>query len=831
MAENQILCESLLKAESEQEVLEILKKYGYWNNLSVWRYYGDFENNFGQSGNQQSLPEAALAEKIVNSVDARLVNECWMQGIVPDSVNAPRSVREAVAKFFDSSTGDKMSTGGYIKEWTKQQRTAVGKGITLVATGSRPKELNLTISDCGEGQTPDRFPDTILSLNKSNKQRIHFVQGQFNQGGTGALGFCGHQNLQLIVSRRNPALLDISATDREQEWGFTIVRREFPEDKPGALKNSTYTYLAPVGVGADAPDRKGCVLSFRKDTFFIFPDQNEPYSREAGYGTLIKMFDYRFEGARSNILRGEGRSLLSRLDLLLPKIAIPIRLYDYRTDKSGRYFEAKSRETTLAGLIRRLEDGNNLEKAFPVRIPFQTMGEQLNVDIFAFMPDKASSYRKTEGIIFTRNGQLQASAHKNFFGRDSVKMKALKDDILVIVDCDKLTNRVREDLIMTSRDRLKENKFKEELLQSLERTIRDCQELKDLRNRRMQERIQDRLENEKPLADVLQSLIKSSPTLNKVLNLGERISAPFSTEPSGDSAKEKFEGLYYPTFFKTKGVEFGQVLKKKSPINNRMRIFFETDARDDYFTRNIESGTFKLTWADKEGSEFNSNFIGPSLKSGLATILVDMPKGINVGDTLKLKTDAYDHLKTFHNQIDVEISAAIQPVDRDRDRNPSNRDKKGSERNKPTGLALPKIRRIYRGDWERNGFDGYDSMKIKAIGMTSDEESDIYEFLVNMDNLSLETEIKSKNLIPQAAKLLREQFMYANILIGLSLLLEDKQNKKSGRAEKDGDNIESVEDRVERTCRALASFIPAIITLGSSDLEAVDLVDEIVESA
>ena len=77
----------------------------------------------------------------------------------------------------------------------------------------------------------------------------------------------------------------------------------------------------------------------------------------------------------------------------------------------------------------------------------------------------------------------------------------------------------------------------------------------------------------------------------------------------------------------------------------------------------------------------------------------------------------------------------------------------------------------------------------------------------------------------------REQFMYANILIGLSLLLEDKQNKKSGRAEKDGDNIESVEDRVERTCRALASFIPAIITLGSSDLEAVDLVDEIVESA
>ena len=89
----------------------------------------------------------------------------------------------------------------------REKTREIAEGITLTATGVRPEQLNITISDCGEGQTPDKLPDTILSLNRSNKQNIAFVQGQFNQGGTGALRFCGQENPQLVISRRNPALL------------------------------------------------------------------------------------------------------------------------------------------------------------------------------------------------------------------------------------------------------------------------------------------------------------------------------------------------------------------------------------------------------------------------------------------------------------------------------------------------------------------------------------------------------------------------------------------------------------------------------------------------
>ena len=152
------------------------------------------------------------------------------------------------------------------------------------------------------------------------------------------------------------------------------------------------------------------------------------------------MFDYNVLGERSNILR--GKSLLSRLDLLLPEIALPVRFYEYRTDKAGKYLDVGSRRTTVSGLLRRIKDNDNVEGGFPVRIPFQPGGEKLIANVFAFVQagstketddeddDPASAkklcgvhgYRKSEGIVFLRNGQTQGSLSKHFFHRNAVKM-------------------------------------------------------------------------------------------------------------------------------------------------------------------------------------------------------------------------------------------------------------------------------------------------------------------------------------------------------------------------------------------------------------------------
>src|SRR5260370_14375377 len=99
------------------------------------------------------------------------------------------------------------------------------------------------MSDCGEGQTPERMPETLLSLTKSNKLRIPFVQGKFNMGGTGILKFCGRHNLQLVLSRRDQKILPNGAAKSECQWGFTVVRREDPTE---VSRSSVYTYLAPL---------------------------------------------------------------------------------------------------------------------------------------------------------------------------------------------------------------------------------------------------------------------------------------------------------------------------------------------------------------------------------------------------------------------------------------------------------------------------------------------------------------------------------------------------------------------------------------------------------
>jgi len=855
--DNKSLCLALLNADSEEAVVELLKEHSYWENSALWRHYGDVENNWGQSGNQQSMAEAALTEKIVNSVDARLINECRVRGIDPRSSEAPRTVRRAVARFFENSSGNKLSTGGYLEDWTDSKLRSVASGITLCATGTRPLQLNITISDVGEGQTPDCLPETILSLGKSNKTMIPFVQGQFNQGGTGTLRFCGKHNLQLVVSRRNPTLLDDQKTERDFDWGFSIVRRERPS-RPGG--NSVYTYLAPVGVGQGLEDRKGEVLSFMADSLAIFPDKTGPYTRTTEHGTAIKLYDFRYRGEKSNILR--GKSILSRLDLLLPEVALPVRFYEYRRNDQGKYLAPGSRETTLRGLKRRLLDTKNVEEGFPIDIPFAPMGESLQAQIYAFkekgseadntgvngnedadtktatQPRKrrkklggAHSYRKREGVVFVRNGQSQGALPRDFLKRDAVKMKSIADDLLIFVDCDSMTDDVREDLFMPSRDRLADDDFKPELISSLEKAIRDCEPLKELRNRRQEERARERVENDGPLADVLQSLIKSSPNLTTLLELGQRISAPFNTSTTGSKFDTPFVGEIYPTFFKLKGINYGELHRRSCPINQRMRLTFETDARNDYFTRRIESGSFTLACTDRQGAVRAVSPIGPNLKDGIATVTLVLPNGVAINDVLHIRTEATDTRATFVNEAQVTVTkAAERRVGPSKPRNKPSNDE-GSDRERPNQVKTPDITRVYQDEWEEHGFDGETALCAEFSRYVGEnDENEIYEFKINMDNAALINEIKMKRLDEAQAMTLKEQFMYANVLIGLSILLDDKKNRKNGTTVVDAEEGESVEVRIANTTRSLAPFMPALITLGAAPLgedESIDGIEDV----
>ena len=87
-----------------------------------------------------------------------------------------------------------------------------------------------------------------------------------------------------------------------------------------------------------------------------------------------------------------------------------------------------------------------------------------------------------------------------------------------------------------------------------------------------------------------------------------------------------------------------------------------------------------------------------------------------------------------------------------------------------------------------------------------------------MDNTPLLNEIKQRRYDDQSA---RNQFMYANVLVGLALLLQDKE-----RGEQPPDVVQTkVEDRIEMMCRALAPFMLSLTTLGQEDLSEGEQVD------
>jgi hypothetical protein len=861
MADSKSLCMELLRADTEQDVIEILRREGYWDDPTVWRLYGDRDGNFAVIGNQQSRPEAALVEKIINAVDARLMNECQSRGIDPKSAQAPTSIRQAVWEFFEDH-GDKefdAGIGGTIQDWTTARRTEESKQITIASTG-KVSCTCLTIADVGEGQTPNRIPDTFLSLEKGNKLRIHFVQGQFNMGGTGVLNFCGTEGFQLVISKRNPAVVAAmgESDPSSDEWGFTLVRRQRPTSDVVGVKNSMFTYLAPLG--ADQRPNQGDILRFKAETLPLMPEKNQAYAREIKHGSVLKLYNYDMKGFRGMMLRSDG--LLYRLEPLLPDIALPIRLHECRDGYGGH---SGSFDTPLSGLSVRLEKGRgeNVEDGFPDTVPFVVRGQKMVAKIYAFKAGKADLYRTNQGVLLTVNGQTHGHLPKSIFGRKNVKLGRLADSLLVSVDCSDLSVSAKEDLFMTSRDRLRDGELGKAVNAEIEDILRHHEALKELANKRRNEEVANRLKDSKPLENVLQEVIKMSPALARLFQRGNRLSRPYkdaaTTGPSNGQQANGFDGpgsngsggpgnngiggengpvgpyvgRPHPSFFRFHKKPAGTTLQRDCEKGRRARIKFETDVENGYFNRSSMKGHYDVEVLEGqfEGVMLNHNL---TLHDGIANWNVEIPEDANEGDTMILQCIVNDEtlLEPYNN-------VATLTVKRKQEHRPGpggKRDRKGSKAKheqgsngeaagggggsggggqEPDGISMPDIDEVEKDRWKQFGFDENSACKI--VEDATEDDRSVYTFHINIDNICLETEMKYAKGDPAVAK---AKFVYGNVLIGLALL-QDHLKRPSTEA-----NLPeewSIETHVANTTKALAPFVsPMIDYLGS--LESNDII-------
>ncbi|MDG6249841.1 hypothetical protein [Methanocalculus sp.] len=773
------LCINIARAESEHDVISLLQKAGYWDNPNVWKDFGDTENNFATIGNQQSRPEAAIVEKIINAVDAVLMSEAFIRRIDPEGDESPDTISEALETFFKIPDGK-------LSNISASQRTRLADRIGFVATGQKTNPC-YSIFDTGEGQTPKKMTDTFLSIGKSNKLRIPFVQGKFNMGGTGVFQFCGHHNLQLIISKRHPKIQDNGTDVSKNKWGFTVIRREDPSK---GVKSSVYRYLAPNDE----------VLSFESASLPLLPGKESlPYIEPLIHGTFIKLYEYQMTGLKTNILF----DLYNRLSLLMPSIALPVRLYERRG------YSGHSLETTLAGLSVRLEEDKyeNVESGFPTSSTIVANGQRMKASIYVFKKDREGKYKKDEGILFTINGQTHGTISKRFFSRDSVAMGYLANSILILVDCSEFDGRAREDLFMNSRDRLRSGELKGEIERKLIDLIRSQPGLRLLKEERKREAMENKTKDDKPLVDVINKMLKDSPTLSKLFIAGVRLSNPFKVK--GAEKKDQFKGKKFPTFF-TLTEEYSTSKPKMSPINIRFRIQYKTDAVNDYFDRDNDPGDFRLYL---DGDEIENSSL--NLWNGFANLNVDLPMDVKVDDILKFYWEVTDNSRIvpFEGEFYVKVTEPTEkhPGKPGTRRQPSS-DEEGDESKTTSKLNIPNIIEIFRKDWINYSFDEKSALKVIFSG------EDGYDFFINMDNIHLLTEKKGYK---GDYNLLDTRYKFGMVLIGLAFLNYQKQNEQNEQKDQDSEN-EDIYSQIERSTRAISPFLLPMISQLGEDLDIME---------
>jgi hypothetical protein len=712
----------LLRAEREEDVTDALSVYGLEKFTEAnWIPYGGFENNFGLIGAQQADSLGALVEKIVNSIDAVLLRECLARNLDPRSSVVPRTMNEAAEQFLSIPEGNlaKLSPG--------QRTELAGKNISIMVTGQKPGDGNpcVTVIDAGEGQKPEWFKDTFVSLLRSNKSSVLFVQGKFNMGSTGSLVFCSpNKNYQLIASRRNTSIPDAS----NSKWGFTLIRKRPPMKNE---KNERYEYLAP----------KGSVCELNVKDIPILPDEdNNPYKRRIECGTIVKLYEYALPGSTKTMATADFYRALSNK---LWTVVVPIRIYETRA------YKGHTLESTFSGMNIRLEDdkGDVLEEGFPCSFTLNIprVG-QIDGRICLFKKNAEISrwVSSREAIVYTINGQSHGALPNDFFRRTSVGLPWIQRQLLINVDCSRLDQQLINRMFMTCRDRQREVEEKDLLEAALAEFLRKHPGLREWNERRHREMVDEQFSEEDETIDLFEKLVAQNPALAEILGVGVKVKVP----RPGNQPTPKFEGQRFPTFLKIEDADENKEFTKKCPQNSYCRVVLLTDAENDYLNRAFDPGKLIIRPDSLEKSR--------SLYNGRLEIQLEPDKTYEVGHKIEMKvmlTSPNAPEGYFSVRFWLEIDVPIQ-----------------KQKHKPTPhkppkvmmTALPEITEIKKPKWS------------DAIEITSEEDvvkimkdNGATTSLVNMDNRHYHRYVYNN---PKREHEIRSLYKISSTIMGLWLL-------------------------------------------------------------
>lgn len=781
------LFEKLYFAETELEILEIINSDPLMKNPDNWKPYGNNRGNFGTFESQQNHPVPALIEKITNSIDATLIKECLLNGIDPKSPEAPRSMSEAVEKFYKVK-------GGEIGELLATERRELAENIQIIATGDK-KTPSITIYDFGEGQSPEKFVDTFLSLHRSNKTNIHFVQGKYNMGSTGAVVFCGENKFQLIASKRDAKLNGVVSND----VGFTLVRRHpLTEDEEVEYGKATwYEYFSP---NENIP------------CFEIEEIDLGLFNRKFTTGSIVKLYSYQMpRGSRSDVTLDLWRDL----NQYMYHLPLPISVYEKRG------YAGKTPSKPVLGNRTRItiDSRDKVYKIIPFNIPKEVGLGEIPIEVVIFESNvDHNEFIKNKSIIFTQNGQVHGFEGQTFISQE-LGFSLLKKDTLIHVDCTNIPTSIRQDLFMSNRTHLKHGPKTEHLRDTIINLLKKSSELRKINS----DRRNSLLQNSEDDTDLIETFLSKLPVDKDVIQLLKRDGSLNFLEKQGErlnrnkQPEERKKLNRFPSIFKLNLKQNGNGTPYKTiPLNQTGKVEIETDVENDYLFRPTDKGQFKIEVLQKRPKTdkpvepnpnpnpldvtdiINVNREGPI--DGSIKLIIEPNAKAKVGDEVSIRATLTAPGQEFECKFDVKVDEKISE--------PKKKESKPTETfpNLPTpkkAFEEPKNSSDLSWNDPNLNWNGEDIVKVLTES-TEDSELFVSGIIVNMDSFAL-LRFLSKNSISSEKEIKFQKDKYFLSIYLHSLFLFSILQKMR----KDDENLKpiDVEDFISKMIKPYASFL------------------------
>ncbi len=638
----------LLKATKQEDVTDLINTHAFFKNAR-WAYYGNQENNAGTIKAQSPDPVGALVEKITNGIDALLTRMCWDKKIDPTSSSTPQSQHDAIKKFF----GEKITN---FELSDKEVREIAAKTVRIIGEGTSEKPT-FSFIDFGEGQHPKDFPKTFLSIGGSNKIKIKFAHGVYNQGGSAALKFCGN-GYQLILSRRAPNIQN----GQDDMWGFSLVRERYEQ----GFKAEWYEYCIVDGE----------VPSFPYEPLKVLPD-GEVFES----GSFLRLYSYALKNPNFFITDQREKGLAREINKRYFSMPLPIQITELRIQLPG-WSEKQNKFTRIYGLWRLLKKQIDNKKI--VRTTLSLKSELgvfglRDIDII-ILNDEGDEGRKSKSlsepkVFLTVNGQSQHTESGYFLKADCL-LPDLAPYMVVHIDLSNASYQANK-VFHTARSGVIDIPEYGEFHKRLTDSIKGDEALKELNREYKERKIRNAQPEDKELSRYIGRLVKDNPFLAQFFNVGEEVP---TEKPEGP--KKEYLGEYIPTIF-----ELGED-KKEIPYNRYARLRIKTDATNDYLTRTKDKG--ELRWTSSKLVQINHY----SLKNGFLPVRIEPVKDVKPGDTDII---TFELTRPNQDSLKVNLKIIIDEFEEPKT-SPSGPEKP------PTKLALklPERKYIPKTDWIRD---------------------------------------------------------------------------------------------------------------------------------